>query len=479
MSGAPLWQIRRKMAQYELQREMLVKELVAQAEEKRRPADPPNVLVDAVSLPTDGKAKPLVRHVIVKDLNRVAQMKNIDFPTWDIFQNKAPVGLYALFDGQACGAAPGPVAAEFCARNFHGKVLENLAMLRQGVANETYVKAALIKSFHDLDAECLAQHPEGVDGCGAAVALLVGGHLFVAVLGRCSALFAETDESGRTREMPFAMRAAAQQGSLGEPARKKAGMGVPTSTPEVHEVELDSPSRHPFLLLVSSSVAAVLDPVQLLETAEDFHMQPRVVCGEITARAAEVHAQGSDSKHFLSVQVCFLPARDKSKELEKGKLVVEASASTSASASAAKRAKLGSKTVRLRHILMRHQEAPQAGGKPGTKKSTRTRHEAEVVLRRLLRDLKQDTKVSGKVPKTAADLVVLQGRRFSELCREFSECPTARKGGAVCGDLGWMSLEDLSSMGGNFREKVDPLSPGHWSDVVSSEQGAHLVQRVA
>ncbi len=33
---------------------------------------------------------------------------------------------------------------------------------------------------------------------------------------------------------------------------------------------------------------------------------------------------------------------------------------------------------------------------------------------------------------------------FAEV-RELSECETAKKGGAVCGDLGWVTLEDCYS----------------------------------
>lgn len=477
MSGAPMWQIKQKMAQYEQQRESLVQELIAQTEEKRRPAEAPNVLVDtgeARAGAAGGKHKPFARTVIVKDLNKVAQLKNIEFPSADLFQNKAPIGLYALFDGQACASAPGPAAAEFCARNFHSKVLDNLAMLRQGAANEAYVKAALIKSFHDIDAEYLAQSPQVQDGCGAAVALLVGDHAFVAVLGRCGAVFADA-ESGRPRPLPFGVQATAGLGSLGEPGRKLLrGPGAPSSTPEVHGVALKGPDRHPFLLLVASTVASVLDPAQLVEMAEDFQMQPRVVCGEIAARVAEAHAQATEPKHVTLAQVCFLPTREAPGKRRSGPDAQPA----------AKKAKVGSKegmqSVRLRHILLKHQDVPQAAKQPAAKgKPVRTRHEAELVLRKALKDLRQNLKDAGKAPKTPVDLVVMSGKKFSELCRELSDCPTAQKGGAMCGDLGWMSLEELSGMGGNFREKVDPLKPGQWGDLVASERGIHLIQRVA
>merc|ERR1712108_24818 len=118
-------------------------------------------------------------------------------------------------------------------------------------------------------------------------------------------------------------------------------------------------------------------------------------------------------------------------------------------------------------------------GAPASGKPARTRHEAEVVLRRILKDLRQNLKDATKAPKTVNDLVIYQGRRFCELCREHSDCSSARKGGATCGDLGWMSLEDLSLLGGNLREKCEPLKPGQWSDISGSDQGVHLVQRVA
>merc|ERR1712226_1183893 len=108
------------------------------------------------------------------------------------------------------------------------------------------------------------------------------------------------------------------------------------------------------------------------------------------------------------------------------------------------------KTFRLRHILVRHQEQQPVKGKPaGSKpKATRSRDEAEAILRSVLRDMREEVKKSGKVPKNANDIVVMQNKKFSELCREHSECSTAQKGGTMCGDLGWLSLEEMTNFGG-------------------------------
>lgn len=310
MSGAPIWQIKRKMEQHTAQNELRVQELMREIEEKKKPAEAPNVLVDSVASGLDGKAKPLVRHVLVKDLNKVAQMKRIEFPLVDVFEGKAPMGLYAVFDGQFCGAVPGPAAAEFCARNMHMKVMENLAMLKHGAGTEPFVKAALIKSFQDLDTEYLAQNPAVEDGCGAALALLIGSHAFVATLGRCSAVLAEADPaSGRPRPHTVTGRSAqaVSSASLGEPAKKKKGGPGATCIPEVQAVALRDCKEHPFLLLASSAMAAVMAPEKLVERVADFQNQPRIACSELLARASEASKPGMQS---AAAQVCFLPPRE-------------------------------------------------------------------------------------------------------------------------------------------------------------------------
>ncbi|CAK0873174.1 unnamed protein product [Prorocentrum cordatum] len=124
--------------------------------------------------------KSVTKHVIVKDLRKVAGAMKVDLPASGIFDHLAPIGLYALFDGQSCAGPPGPVAAEYCARNFHKKVLENVCSLPANCTSDTFVKAALVKSFEDLDKDLLEALPDTEEGCGAAVALLVGEYLFTA-----------------------------------------------------------------------------------------------------------------------------------------------------------------------------------------------------------------------------------------------------------------------------------------------------------
>jgi len=339
-------------------------------------------------------------------------------------------------------------------------------MLRQGAANTAYVKAALIKSFHDLDADYVAQHPENQDGCGATVALLVGEHLFVAVLGRCAAVVAEA-EGGSFKPMQLNLGGqTAAAGSLGQPALKAEGGNA---TPEVRGIALKGSETHPFMLLSASTVAARLKVDQIVEFASDFSGQPRLACSEILERVLQMGGT-QPNEHLLVAQVSFMSDRkaaEKGKEMQIGPQKV-----------GPKKAKIDSmRSIRLRHILMTHQDPSKVGS---TKtKITRTKVEAEAMLRKASKGLRQELKDSKKTPKTATELVIMQGKKFNECCKELSECPSAKKGGAMCGDLGWLSMEELARMGGNLREKVDPLLPGQWSDVCTSDQGVHLIQRVA
>ena len=127
---------------------------------------------------------------MIKDLHSIARAKAKNLPTTGLFADKVPLGLYAIFDGQSSASSPpGPSAAEYCVRNFHAKLLGNLAMLPPEGTNEVFIKAALVKTFEDLDAELLA-NAEVKDGCGAACALIVGNYLFTAVVGKCNAVLA-------------------------------------------------------------------------------------------------------------------------------------------------------------------------------------------------------------------------------------------------------------------------------------------------
>lgn len=520
-SGTPMWKIKEQMAQY---RQSVAAGSVVEEIEYDSPPLSPNIIVDTVSVggPADGKNK-FVRSVLVKDFHKIASRLKIDLPKTNVFKDKAPCALYALFDGQSCAGEPGVKATEFCARNFHTKVLENLANLPANHANDTFVKAALIKSFEDLDQELLKTQPDVQDGCGAAVMLLVGDIAFTAVLGRCNVVLCEANGlkckavslGGSQREITsLEERSRLKQAgvvvigdgamarlrhhtgalspvgrSLGDPQWKGAAPIISCS-PEVQSTTLRGHESHPFFLLLASSITAVLESQQLVDLAQEFRMKPRAACGEITQKVLQVSAGAHFETQYSAVGVSLLPARiDPAKEKE--------------GLPPAKKAKVGisqaMSSVRLRHILVKFVDssAPKTqieAGLPGQyrtvevmqvdgkgRKLTRTRTEAEALLRRAIRDMQQELRLMKmkRTPKDVAEKVSMESKKFAELCREMSDCQTAQKGGAMCGDLGWISSGELLKMGANFKENVDALQPGMWSDITQSNQGLHFIQKVA
>lgn len=490
------------MAQY---RNQVLAAAAAQDElDAELPPEPPNVIVDTVSVggPADGKNK-FVRSVLVKDLHKISARLKVELPKTNVFKDKAPCGLYALFDGQSCAGEPGVRATEFCARNFHTKVLENISNLPANHATETFVKAALIKSFEDLDSDLLKQS-DIQDGCGAAVALLVGDILFTAVLGRVNIVLCEADRrnfkaislGGSQREITSVEERSRLKNAgvtvLGDGAMARlrhpsgalspvgrslgdaAWKGTPSilsCSPEVQSQTLRGCDGHPFLLLMASSITAVVDSQQSVDLASGYLMKPRAACGEITAHVLQAVQGAHPETQYSAVGVCWLSPKEKAKEeappKKKPKL-----AGAQATAS-----------VRLRHILVRFLESPNQASRPIDNKGmpvTRTRNDAEFLLRRAIRELDAELRGPGKrTPKDVNEKVMMESKKFAELCREMSECQTAKKGGAMCGDLGWMAPDVLLKMGANFKDNVDALKPGQWSDITQSTEGLHLLQKIA
>jgi len=112
---------------------------------------------------------------------------------------------------------------------------------------------------------------------------------------------------------------------------------------------------------------------------------------------------------------------------------------------------------------------------------TRSREDAESMLRQALRELSQEA-ATIKLPADAnkAKLAALQPTpKYVSLCRELSECTTAQKGGGMIGDLGWQSPDQLSNFGPAFAETARTLAVGQWSDLTGSDNGVHILQRIA
>jgi serine/threonine protein phosphatase PrpC len=458
------------------------------------------VAVDAVSLGRGDEAKgktPLVRHVIVKDLRKVAARSKVSLPANGLFEGKAPVMLFALFDGQSCAETPGPLAAEWCAKQILPKLLRNLSALPPGYENETFVKATLLKTFEDLDKDILRGQPAIHDGCGGAVALTVGEKLFTAVVGRCDAVLSEAgnpvslgDKQGRL-ELPEEQKwmqdkggvmmqgengkllvsspagsVAAVSRSLGDRAWKGPEGGIPGAPnllrpkPQTAVTTISWAERHTCLALSSGPVADAVNPKAVVEVAAEFPQKPRAASGEIATRAAQVNS----GAQCTSVMVCFLPKEDKA-----------------AQPPPSKKAKKEAESVRLRHIVVKHRDCGQPFDPVRNRPVSRTKEEAELVLRGALRELIQEAK-KVKLPANPdkAKLMVLQPTpKYVALCKELSECSTAQKGGGMMGDLGWLGPPELGRFGPAFAETAKALGVGQWSDLAVSEHGIHVLQRIA
>lgn len=449
-------------------------------------ARPPNILVDGVYCPgsANPRQKPCLRHLIVKDLNKVASQMKIEVPTTGIFEKRAPMGMYAVFDGLSGAGVQGPATAEFCARNFHVQLLGCIADLRTAAAaTESSVEAALSTSLENLDRELLARNPEIADGCGCAIALVVGDHLFIALTGSCTAMLCQVVD-GRTSLLTLGRGAGPLKRSLGDADMKgsragRIGGALVTSTPDVQTVKLRGSEHHPFLILASSALLAGLSHAQILSITEGFRIQPRAFCGDLGDLASESSSKASaDDASEASlppctvVQACFLPEPASQTEAPAKKAKTGAASTSGA-------AWLASQSMRLKHILVRFHQGPKPAEDPKARWASRSRLEAEKLLRRAIAELRKDRQEFKKSPKDVAELILMGSKKFAELAREVSDCETAQKGAAQCGDLGWLSAEARAAMGEQFKEVVDILLPGQWSDIVASSQGLHLVQRIA
>mmetsp|Transcript_22536 Transcript_22536/g.40681 ORF Transcript_22536/g.40681 Transcript_22536/m.40681 type:complete len:525 (-) Transcript_22536:64-1638(-) len=513
MSGTPLWKIREQHAAH---REAAMAESLAYVAARSKPIIPPNVLVDGVSQGGGGGSKPLVRHVLVKDLRKVADRMKLEFPMTGLFENQSPIGLYALFDGQSSAGESGPMAAEYCAKNFHKKVMDNCSALPPNCTSETFVKAALVKSFEDLDKELLDTQPDILDGCGAAVALLIGDTLFTAVLGLCDGILYEvTGEQGQTKPLgrsqgrchlqeerarlgriPGATVVGNGPGSkvrtadgsvssvsrsLGDRAWKgtSGGAAVLSCIPEVQGTKLSwsdkkptptskRETRHVFFLLNSKPVAEAIDEQEMVDIAKEYPQQPRAATGELCTRAVEK----APGEQHTSVEVWLLPGGPTGGQDDAG--------TDEKVEPAKKKQKTGNDmtSARLRHIMIKFQDVPQKA--PDGKKVGRSKSEAETLIRKLMRELHLDMVELRKTNKgRKPEEIALRSTKFLSLCKEHSECETSKRGGNMCGDLGWVSKDLQLKRGGNFRELVAALRPGDYSDVATSAEGMHLIQRIA
>uniref|UniRef100_A0A7S4ST94 peptidylprolyl isomerase n=1 Tax=Alexandrium monilatum TaxID=311494 RepID=A0A7S4ST94_9DINO len=465
------------------------------------------------------------RHVIIRDLAKAAQALRMP-----IDHLPRPAALFAVYSGHrpvvstatggadhsqgSAGSTEGtedpapPTCAEFVARNLHRKLLPRLSEFK-GPWGDSQIASALRESCNDLDAEFLSKG-NASDGCSAVIAMFLGQRLFITNLGDAAALLGEKAEDGRlllSRRTPThspAMPAersriraidgtVVEHGPQGRPALRgeagellhlsrsfgdrafKAGeskgadvgltlaqpqqrrvAAVPIAlpggpegaeaplvlaTPDVDTVVLHE--RHLFLAIVGGEIAHALSQEDIADLLRRHLGRPRVASGALLQEAQVRGASGS-----LTVLCAFF---------EWGQ-----EAARPAPEPAAKRPKAESATqVRCRQILVKHKDSKEPVDRVrNNQQITRSLADAERILRDSLEAIQSDPERS----------------IFTQRCKAVSECSTCLKGGEMAGDLGWVSRGQVHP---NVEAAVFALPVGHISDIIESDEGVHVLWRIA
>lgn len=452
-----MWKIKLQTQQYaavvQAAQAARIEETKTKEEAKKAEKAGTRTIVDAYVV-RGSKGAQLVRHMLVKDLRKAASVMQLELPVHGIFDDQGGQrALFALFDGQS-STEPAPLAAEMCCRHVLGKILRNLLSLPASSCTATYVKAAMLKTFEDLEKELVVAGC--MERCGCSLALVVGDWLFTAVLGRCGAFFFSQAEAGKG----YTVTSLCTQQATRAPVVPGQSFG----TPEVRGTQMMN--LEPFFILTSVPTTAAMTADEMNKIGSGYLRRPRATSGEISTRAAD-RIFGGDVESALGVDCASVVGFIKNPE----ELSVQP---------AAKRAKKDVAkeldSVRLRHILVKYKDLKQPSmdivkGKP----VTRTQYEAEVLLRETLSELLKDGDHAGDSAWAAK-----VSPRMISACRNTSECKTAMKGGSNCGDLGWLNKKELQKMGKEgFADAIFGLGVAEWSDVVFTVEGAHLMMRMA
>jgi len=361
------------------------------------------------------------------------------------------------------------------------------------------------ESFDEVDADFLARPGNSPDGCSAVIALLTGSRLFIANVGNAVAFVGEETDSGDLRVTRATvvhtlataretMRVTAvgaelchdasgcqqvlcspQQDdgkvetlhvsrALGNRSFKAAvkdkdkdkdpgeaeAVTPPTpliATPDVSVTVLGP--QHRALVLGCAELGGLPDTF-VAEVLSKRHGRPRMACGALLQEAQRREVKGS-----LATICVFL---DWSPPPPVGPVQVAEPPAKKMRAEAGAQAK-GSQ-VRCRTILVKHKGSKEpVDTVRGNKPVTRTLAEAERILVECLEEIENK-----------------KGPIFTQRCKAVSECNTCLKGGEMAGDLGWMSRGQYNHV---VESAAFALPIGHISDIVESDEGVHVLWRIA
>jgi len=402
------------------------------------------------------------RHVVVKDLMKVAPSLGISFDHLD-----KPCSVYALYEGHR--GAQGNLCAEFCAANLHQKLLSKLAAFR-GVWDDGRLKGTMVDIILELDVEFAAQYPSAVDGCCAMIVLVMGRRLVIASLGDVSCVICKRNGEIVVPFKGHAMRDPDEEDddddeddaddgpepiirwtrAFGDLAFKQPDSSPRLSaTPDVAVAYLDSQYRG-VALVCRAMYNAIGRQTAVSTVFKRSRGRPRMASGAMVDAAVQWLGKGKLDIGLGSI-VAFFGNMEEQRE-----------------AAAQKRRKVVQPSqVRVRHILLKHNECKSTTDKVRNKQVTRTRSEAERILRAVLEEWCE----VGPENSVAA---------FTKRCKDISEYPSSSAAEDLVGDLGWVKPgKNEQTFGASFDEAVFSLQIGQLSDLVDSDHGIHIFLRTA
>lgn len=414
-----------------------------------------------------------VRQSVVIDLSKAAQSLRLSIEHLD-----RPCSLYALYEGHNGAPAStgvGNVCADFCSKQLHQKLIPKLAAFR-GYWEDEMLRKVLVETFEELDADFIDKNGGVGDGCCASVILSIGDRLAIANAGDVACVGVmrngeavelikphavpgpddedddEDDDAPNSSAAQAAVSSALSPSfpwtrSFGDVAYKKPGVssaGGPslTCTPEVRVLHL-APQHQGVAIICRALYNAIGRKTAVSTVFRRSAGRPRLASGALVDAAVQwlggqigTRGLGSVVLSLDNVEAAEEPPQKKPKTAQASQ-------------------------VRLRHILLKHRECKSTVDKVRNKQVKRTRGEAERLLRGIIEECDGDQ----------------DSARFTQRCRELSECQSCLKAGDLVGDIGWM--KPGGKLGLAFDNAAFSLQVRQISDLVDTDQGIHVLLRSA
>mmetsp|Transcript_33387 Transcript_33387/g.76226 ORF Transcript_33387/g.76226 Transcript_33387/m.76226 type:complete len:527 (-) Transcript_33387:75-1655(-) len=378
------------------------------------------------------------RHLMILDLHKAAEVFKLES-----LHLARPAAMLAVYH-----SCEGSLPPETAAKTLHEKVLRKLAAHRSRWSAEA-LQAVLVECM-----QAVAEEQKCPRGIAAAVALILGLQLVVATSHGSACIIADP--------LPDNIRDV-----------RAVSVSAPGAEVCTAVVDLDVRSAACIMLQTGAGLSEGTDAVK--------------VYNEDSARAAAAHVTRGRSRAGCAALLRGMASRQVSAASNAAaclQLQWMASADVDDDLRPAKRAKTSSSDaakdrVRCRQILLKHAGCKAPRDPVRRKVIQRSVAQAEAELLDILEELEAARSTGGT---TAAEEI------FTKKCRAVSECTSSLKGGDLAGDVGWLRLPEVrvgerltkeQAVKMAFVKSAMALEIGDVSDIISSEDGLHLLKRTA